>query len=259
MKATNQILTDRLIHTIDGLRKAQEEDKTRTKGTLTSIKENEKLDVFLARRCGTTQVELCAASYGKELFHSTKRAGHHAKHNLQLIKWPARIMNRVALSIGGLWWGGDDSYTLMAADCLTAKADQIQGWTPPNKHKIKPRVKLPATVLNWLRQAENAVRVFGSAYGLEHVPERMAFLEALREAHEDDENAYPADYCIRLFEELSTVWCEQVRESRRNLCARMGTENPSWRTSSCWRGSPTSGSRRVLPANHPSLLGTFHV
>ena len=98
-EASSQILTDRLIHTIDGLRKSQEEDKTGTKGTLTSIKENERLDVFLARGCDT-QVELCAGSYGKELFHSIKRAGHHGKRNLQLIKWPVLITNMVALAIG---------------------------------------------------------------------------------------------------------------------------------------------------------------
>ena len=37
----------------------QDEDKTGSKGTLTSTKEPEKLDVFLARGCGETRVELC--------------------------------------------------------------------------------------------------------------------------------------------------------------------------------------------------------
>ena len=54
----------------------------------------------------------------------------------------------------------------------------------------------------------------------------MSFLKALREAHEEDENSYPADCCIKPFEEISAVWCEQVRESPRNLCAQLGTENP---------------------------------
>ena len=39
-------------HAIDGLQKAQDEDKTGSKATLTSIKDPEKLDVFLARGCG---------------------------------------------------------------------------------------------------------------------------------------------------------------------------------------------------------------
>ena len=69
--------TDRIIHAVDGIRRSQEAEKTGTKGTLSSIQEGEKLDVFLARGCGELTVELCQGLYGKELFHSIKRAGHH--------------------------------------------------------------------------------------------------------------------------------------------------------------------------------------
>ncbi|CAE7252651.1 unnamed protein product, partial [Symbiodinium pilosum] len=150
---STSLATDRIIHAIDGLRKAQDEDKTGTKGTLTSVKEPEKLDVFLARGCGETQVELCPGVYGKELFHGIKRA--------------------------------------------------VEAWNPPTDHRLEQRCKAPAAFLTWLRYAENAVKVFGTAYGLEHVPERLAFLSFLREANE-----------------------EAIRESRRQLCAKLGTENP---------------------------------
>ena len=33
-------------------------------------------------------------------------------------------------------------------------------------------------------------------------------------------------YCVQLFEEMTAVWCEEIRESRRRLCAKLGTENP---------------------------------
>ena len=178
------VTADRLIHAIDGLRKAQHEDKTGSKGVVSALKEPEKLDVFLARGCSETKV---AGVYGKELFHGIKRAGHHAKHMLQLIRWPVLINNRLALAIAGFWWGGEESYTLLASDCATAKAEQVEAWTPPTEHKLEP----PPPFLTWLRYAENAVKVFGSAYGLEHVPERMAFLSALCEANEEDENAFP--------------------------------------------------------------------
>ena len=56
--------------------------------------------------------------------------------------------------------------------------------------------------------------------------ERYDFLKALQEAHEEDKHAYQTAYCIKLFEELTALWCEQVRESRRTLCAQLGTENP---------------------------------
>ena len=220
------LATDRIIHAIDGLRKAQDEDKTGTKGQVSSIKEGEKLDIFLARGCGQLSIELCKGVYGKELFHSIKRAGLHAKHELGLIKWPVLITNRVALSIAGLWWGGTESFTLLAADCATARVEQIENWSPPTEHKLEARSKAPTTFLTWLRYAENSIKVFGSAYGLEHVQERNKFLQALREAHEEDENAFPFVYCMQLFEEMTAVWCEEIRESRRRLCAKLGTENP---------------------------------
>ena len=94
------------------------------------------------------------------------------------------LTNRLALSIAGLWWGGEESYTLLAADCATAKAEQVEAWTPPTDHRLEQRSKAPAAFLTWLRYAENAVKVFGSAYGLEHVPERLAFLSFLRRGRE---------------------------------------------------------------------------
>ena len=218
---------DRPHHScLDGLRKAQDEDRAGTKGTLTSIKEGEKLDVFLARGCGQLTVEVCEGVYGKELFHSLKRVGHHAKHELLLLKWPVLITNRLAMAVSGLWWGGDETFTLLASDCQTARADQIELWSPPTEHKIEGRSKPPASFLTWLRYAENHTRVFGAVYGMEHMSERLAFLKALQEAHEEDEHAYPTTYCIKLFEELNAVWVEQVREARRTLCAKLGTENP---------------------------------
>ena len=171
-------------------------------------------------------MELCQGVYGKELFHSIKRAGHHAKHSLILMKWPVYITNRLALAIAGLWWGGKESHTLLASDCATVRADQLETWTPPSDHKIEAHARPPASFLVWLRYAENQVRVFGAAYGIEHMSERLPFVKALHEAHDEDEHAYPVQYCIDLFEELNAVWAESVRESRRVLCAKLGTENP---------------------------------
>ena len=87
-------------------------DRTGIKGTLSSIKEGEKLDVFLARGCGQLTIEVCEGVYGKELFQAMKRVGHHAKHELLLLKWPVLITNRVALAAAGLWWGGEESSVL---------------------------------------------------------------------------------------------------------------------------------------------------
>ena len=54
----------------------------------------------------------------------------------------------------------------------------------------------------------------------------MECLTALKEAHEEDEHAFPAAYCIELYEELVAAWGEDLRESRRKLCSICGTENP---------------------------------
>ena len=252
------LAADRIIHALDGLRKVQDEDRTGTKGTLSSIKEGEKLDVFLARGCGQLTIEVCEGVYGKELFQAMKRVGHHAKHELLLLKWPVLITNRIALAVSGLWWGGEESYTLLASDCQTARADQVETWSPPTEHKMEGRSKAPASFLTWLRYAENHTRVFGAVYGVEHMQERYEFLKALQEAHEEDEHAYPTTYCIKLFEELNAVWCEQVRESRRTLCARLGTENPRMEDLKLLALAPSSGGAlnfrfpRVWDLNDPA-------
>ena len=74
--ASNPTLArDRIIHAIDGLRKAQDEDKTGTKGQVSSIKEGEKLDVFLARGRGQLSIELCKDVYAVRIpQHQASRA-----------------------------------------------------------------------------------------------------------------------------------------------------------------------------------------
>ena len=125
------------------------------------------------------------------------------------------LLRKAGAAFGEQLGGGSESFTLQASDCATASVEQIENWTPPTEHKIEPRARAPSTFLTWLRYAENAVKVFGSAYGLEHVQERMKFVQALREAHEEDENAFPFTYCMQLFAEMTAVWCEEVREKRR--------------------------------------------
>ncbi|CAL1131402.1 unnamed protein product [Cladocopium goreaui] len=147
---------DRIIHAIDGLRRAQDDDKNLTKGTLSSIKEAEKMDVFLARGCGTLTVELAPGVYGKELFHAGKRVANHARHMLHLIKWPVLMTNRVLLGIAGLWWGGKDTYTLHASDCVTARSEQLDSWNPSSDNKIENRMRPPGVFNTWLRYAENS-------------------------------------------------------------------------------------------------------
>ena len=118
------------------------------------------------------------------------------------------MTNRLLLGIAGLWWGGRDTYTIHASDCVTARSEQLDVWHPPSDHKAEGRTRAPGVFNTWLRYAENSIKVFGSCYGVEHVQERLDCLQALKEAHEEDEHAFPASYCIDLFEELVAAWCE---------------------------------------------------
>ena len=117
--AATGLATGRIIHVIAGLRKSQDEDKTLTKGTISSIKEPEKLHVFLPRVCGLFIVGLCTGVYGKELYHALKRTGAQAKHALTLMRWPCwSVSFCVALCIAGFFRGGVDPHTLLASDCV---------------------------------------------------------------------------------------------------------------------------------------------
>ena len=62
--------------------------------------------------------------------------------------------------------------------------------------------------------------------GVEDMAERRAILKALHEAHDEDEHAYPAQYCADLFEELNAAWVEAVPESRRRFLRTVSHREP---------------------------------
>ena len=85
----------------------------------------------------------------------------------------------------------------------------------------------PPRVFNtWLRYAGKLssrvwILLWYGAY-----PRKARLSPSPEGGHEEDEHAFPAAYCIELFEELVAAWCEELRESRRKLCSLLGTENP---------------------------------
>ncbi|CAE8678476.1 unnamed protein product, partial [Polarella glacialis] len=117
-------------------------------------------------------------------------------------------------------------WSATASDFVTAKAQHCDCYVAPSDHKLEAKGRYTMTFQTWRRQVENQIQVFGAVYGLEHMPERMAALKKLEEAHDEDDNAWPADYVFALWEELSAAWCEELRESRRQLCHTLGTDNP---------------------------------
>ena len=72
---------------------------------------------------------------------------------------------------GWLWplqvFGGAGRNTLLASDCVTAKAEQVEAWTPPTEHKIEsmPRMRSkslgPRMAWNTCQNGWPSWRLFG--------------------------------------------------------------------------------------------------
>ena len=230
-RAGQQAQASQVVHAIEGLRRAQEDDKAHSKGTLGAIRRGEELDVYLARGCDTLTVEVCAGLLGKELFHGLKRACEHAKHLMQQVRWPTTVTNRMAYGVAAMAWGGKDhrelpAWSLSAADFPRCKAEAFDGYAMPADTKLEQRPRHPPSVGVWRRQVENQIRTFECVYGVEHGPERREALSALVKAHEEDDCAFPAEHIYGLWEELCAAWCEQLRERRRELTRLLNTDNP---------------------------------
>ena len=129
----------RLLHALDGLRKAQDGDKEHSKGTVASIRRGEELDVYLARGCDSLTVEVCPGLVGKDLFSSLKRACDLRRGEMVSIEWPCPILTRHAYGISALCWGGKTvdqmpHYALGAADFYKADFEAFERFTSPSSN-----------------------------------------------------------------------------------------------------------------------------
>ena len=157
------------------------------------------------------------------LFLSMKHAGH-AKHSLIMMRWPVYITNRVVFAVAGLWRGGKGSHTLPASVPRRGQTSWKSGTRPRTTKSKAGADHLPVFSCDSgtpKTRSEFSVR----AMALNAWPNAVPSFKP-HEAHEEDEHACPVQYCIDLFEEHNAVWVEAVREARRKLCARLGTENP---------------------------------
>eukprot|EP00913_Durusdinium_trenchii_P026135 g24517.t1 len=221
----------RVVHALEGIRKATEGDKKGSPGTRSSIGSEESLDVYLARGCNTLTVEVCPDVTGKELFDALKRACSHAKAKLQQIEWPCLVTNGIAYGLAALQHGGKDHTTLApwqlsVAHAVTAKPRDFDQYEAPKDDKIEPKPRYPTHFATWLKQARNEIKMLGSVLGLEHKKERLKALDQIERAHEQDSDVWPENYCYSLWEELKAAWVEELRESRRQLCRILNTDNP---------------------------------
>ena len=207
----------RMMHVLEGIRKATEGDRKSTPGTRGSLGAEESVDMYLARGCNTLKVEVLPDSTGKELFDGLKRACGHSKALLQSIGWPCLVSNGIAYGLAGLCHGGRDHTTLPAwslsvAQAVTAKPKDFDGYEMPKDDKIEPKPRHPTHFATWVRQAKNEITMPGSVMGLEHKVDRLKALDQLERAHEADPEAWPESYCFSLWEELKAAWVGRTRD-----------------------------------------------
>lgn len=123
-------MSARVVHALEGIRKATEGDKKGNPGTRSAIGSEESLDVYLARGCNTLTVEVCPDVAGKELFDALKRACSHAKAKLQQIGWPCLVTNGIAYGLAAMQHGGKDHATLKVGGDPVAGDGELEGGEP---------------------------------------------------------------------------------------------------------------------------------
>ena len=123
---STSLATDRIIPAIDGLRKAQDEDKTGSKGTPTSPRNSTHGDAGKPRwnLGGTLPRCLWQRAVPRHQTSRPPRQTLPAAHQVAGLYYES-----TGVIDCGPWVGGEESYTLLASDCATAKAEQIESWT----------------------------------------------------------------------------------------------------------------------------------
>ena len=238
----------RMMHVLEGIRKATEGDKKTAPGTRSALGSEEGLDMYLARGCNTLKVEVLPDATGKELFDGLKRACGHSKALLQGIGWPCLITNGIAYGLAALSHGGRDhttlpSWSLSVAQAVTAKPRDFDSYEMPKDDKVEPKPRHPTHFATWVKQAKNEIAMIGSVMGLEHKVDRLRALDQLEKAHDADPEAWPESYCFSLWEELKAAWVEELREERRKLCKMLNTDQPRKEDLKFVALAPSSGFR----------------
>ena len=67
----------------------------------------------------------------------------------------------------------------------------------------------------------------GLFYGTEHYQPMVEAADELLRLHEDDPNAWPRDEVWDVWAELSWRWCEEMKETRRDILREMQDDNPT--------------------------------
>ena len=173
----------RMIHVLEGIKKATEGERRTAPGTKSYIGPEESLDLYLARGCNTLTVEVCRDTTGKDLFDGLKRACGHSKHLLQSIGCPCLMTNGIAYGLAAMCHGGRDhttlpNSTLSVAQAVTATIKDFDNYEMSKDDKVETKPRHPTHFATWLKQARNEIKMLGSVIGLEHRSGRLRALES---------------------------------------------------------------------------------
>jgi len=150
---------------------------------------------------------------------------------LVAIRWPTPINNRLAYGIATLSWGGKNAqdlqpWALGVADFPKTDPEEFENFVTPADTKLEARPHEPTSVYVWRVRCLGEIAAFASVMGIEHKQEREKCMETLLASHEANKHTYPLSWVKDVWEEINGVWCEEIREKRRQLCRMLGTDNP---------------------------------
>ncbi|CAK0902505.1 unnamed protein product, partial [Prorocentrum cordatum] len=213
---------------IESLVKHNSESKS-SKGTPQGLGREETALVFLARACNRFNVQVCPSYTGTPLYQAIKEAFVTSKGELSGLGWPTCVTSRLALGLAGLYFGARDQHSLLphylsVADFPKHSQEEHDNHVVPQDDRLEARPRAPATLAQWVKQAQNHARCFALIYGWEHYQERADAIEKLEKLAEEDSDVFPRERIYGWFEELNWRWREDLKDVHRQLLRISGKE-----------------------------------
>ena len=221
------------LQTIAKTLTSKDEAVNHEKGKVSSIGKTEERLVFLVRGCDALTVSVGSATVGKELFYSLKATATQGRPRLRAIQFPVNIGNRIAFGLASMSLGGRDlrslpDYCLAASDFPLTTEEDFDSFGGTTDSKMEKRLKAPATLSHWYRNALRQSWAIACVYGAEHYAcweEAAGFLLRLGEDHG---YAWPPHAIFGVWEELWARFSEEMRELDRTLRREMREEAPTF-------------------------------
>ena len=221
------------LQTIAKTLTSRDEATGHERGKVSSISKSEERLVYLVRGCDALTVSVGSATVGKELYYALKATATQGRPQLRAIQFPVNIGNRVAFGLASMSIGGRDlksipDYSLAASDFPLTTEEDFDSYGGTADSKMEKRMKAPATLSHWYRNALRQSWAIACVYGAEHYAcweEAAGFLLRLGEDHG---YAWPPHAIFGVWEELWARFTEEMRELDRALRREMREETPTF-------------------------------